>query len=94
MYRVAAKISDSQINDVVSDFCRSEGGCLRTILWKRDADGAIASAKLANEKFDPGIDQVQASARPGSPIPAAVPLICQEACNLLIAECRKVVKGE
>jgi len=94
MYRVAAKISDSQINDVVSDFCRSEGGCLRTILWKRDADGAIASAKLANEKFDPGIDQVQASARPGSPIPATVPLICQEACNLLIAECRKVVKGE
>jgi sirohydrochlorin cobaltochelatase len=94
MYRVAAKISDSQIDDVVSDFCRSDGGCLRTILWKRDADGAIASAKLPSEKFDPDIDQVQASARPGSLIPATVPLICQEACNLLIAECRKVVKGE
>jgi sirohydrochlorin cobaltochelatase len=94
MYRVAAKISDSQINDVVADFCRSDGGCLRTILWKRDADGAIASAKLANEKFDPGIDQVQASARPGSAISATVPLLCQEACNLLVAECRKVVKAE
>ena len=46
MYRVAAKISDSRINDLVADFCRSDGGCLRTILWKRDREGAIASTKL------------------------------------------------
>src|SRR5881227_1320635 len=26
MYRVAARISDSQTNDVVADFCRSDGG--------------------------------------------------------------------
>jgi sirohydrochlorin cobaltochelatase len=94
MYRVAAKISDAQINDVVADFCQSDGGCLRTILWKRDARGAIASTKLPSEKFDPEYDQVQASARPGSAIPATVPLLCQEACNLLVAECRKVVKGD
>ena len=100
MYRVAAKISDSQIDDLVADFCRSNGGCLRTILWKRDQEGAIASAKLPKEKFDPGFDQVMASKPPGSPtpgttaIPATVPLLCQEACNLLVAECRKVVKGE
>jgi sirohydrochlorin cobaltochelatase len=92
MYRVAAKISDSQIDDLVADFCRSNGGCLRTILWKRDAEGAVSSTKLPNEKFDPSIDQ--ASAQPGSTIPATVPLLCQEACNLLIAECRKMVKGE
>jgi sirohydrochlorin cobaltochelatase len=100
MYRVAAKISDSQIDDLVADFCRSNGGCLRTILWKRDQEGAIASAKLPKEKFDPGFDQVMASKPPGSPtpgttaIPATVPLLCQEACNLLVAECRKVVKAE
>ena len=92
MYRVGAKISDSQLDDLVADFCRSNGGCLRTILWKRDADGTVASTKLPNEKFDPGFDQ--ASAQPGSTIPATVPLLCQEACNLLITECRKVVKGE
>ena len=92
MYRVAAKISDSQIDNLVADFCRSDGGCLRTILWKRDACGTVASTKLPNEKFDPGFDQ--ASAQPGSTIPATVPLLCQEACNLLIAECRKMVKGE
>src|SRR6266496_2206748 len=100
MYRAAAKISDSQINDLVAGFCRSNGGCLRTILWKRDADGAIASTKLPKDKFNPARDQATAANPPGSAtsataaIPATVPLLCQEACNLLVAECRKVVKGE
>ncbi len=100
MYRVAAKISDAQINDLVADFCRSDGGCLRTILWKRNRGGAIASTKLPEEKFDPGVDQTTASRPPGSSrpataaTPATVPLLCQEACNLLVAECRKVVKSE
>ena len=111
MYRVAAKISDPQINDLVADFCRSDGGCLRTILWKRDRNGAIASTKLPKEKFDPACDQPAArptqvgtsrcdvrTAQRAIPtshsFPATVPLLCQEACNLLVAECRKVVKGE
>src|SRR5438552_6953589 len=100
MDRVAAKISDSQINDLVAGFCRSNGGCLRTILWKRDADGAIASTKLPKDKFNPARDQATAANPPESVTPATaaisatVPLLCQEACNLLVAECRKVVKGE
>jgi hypothetical protein len=92
MYRIAAKISDPQINDLVANFCRSNGGCLRTILWKRDGDGAIASTKLPKEKFDPACDQAASDTRPTTA--AAIPLLCQEACNLLIAECRKVVKDE
>jgi sirohydrochlorin cobaltochelatase len=94
MYRVAAKISDSQINDLVADFCRSNGGCLRTILWKRDREGAIASTKLPKEKFDPACDQMAVSNLSGSATPATVPLLCQEACNLLVAECRKIMKAE
>jgi sirohydrochlorin cobaltochelatase len=94
MYRVAAKISDLQIDDLVADFCRSNGGCLRTILWKRDADGTVSSTKLPNEKFDPDYDQVPGLKRLESPSPATIPLLCQEACNLLVAECRKMVKGE
>jgi sirohydrochlorin cobaltochelatase len=102
MYRVAAKISDSQIDDLVADFCRSDGGCLRTILWKRDTRGTVSSTKLPEEKFDPGCDQASggprssayANATADRPTPVTVPLLCQEACNLLIAECRKVVKGE
>jgi len=100
MYRVAAKISDPQISDLVADFCRSDSGCLRTILWKRDRNGVIASTKLPNEKFDPGVDQMTCSRRPAGDgrashsEAATLPLLCQEACNLLVAECRKVVKGE
>src|SRR5947208_6267276 len=100
MYRVATKISDPQINDLVADFCRSDRGCLRTILWKRDQNGAIASTKLPKEKFDPGVDQATALNQPGSPpsataaAQATVPLFCQEPCNLLVAECRKVVTNE
>ncbi len=89
MYRVAAKISDPQINDLVADFCRSESGCLRTILWKRDQNGVIASTKLPKEKFDPVVDHARASHSEA----ATVPLFCQEPCNLLVAECRKVVQG-
>jgi sirohydrochlorin cobaltochelatase len=104
MYRVAAKISDKQINHLVGDFCRSDGGCLRTILWKRDQRGAVSSTTLPKEKFDPVHDQAEALSGPGSSafaeatadktIPATVPLLCQEPCNLLVAECRRVVKGE
>jgi hypothetical protein len=114
MYRVAAKISDAQIDDLVSNFCRSDGRCLRTILWKRDQEDAIASTKLPKEKFDVACDQAatrsrqigtsrcdmsprrpQRAAIPAShPLPTAVPLLCQEPCNLLVAECRKVVKFE
>ena len=102
MYRVAAKISDQQINDLVADFCRSDSGCLRTILWKRDRNGAIASTKLPNEKFDSAYDQMMAAcsrrpagdARASHSEAATVPLLCQEACNLLVAKCRKVVKDE
>jgi len=101
MYRVAAKISDSQIDDLVGNFCRSDGRCLRTILWKRDLSGASASTKLPKQKFDPAYDQARVCSR--GPVgdahashseAATVPLLCQEACNLLVAECRKVVKGE
>ena len=101
MYRVAAKISDSQIDDLVGNFCRSNGGCLRTILWKRDASGAIASTKLPKEKFDPAYDKARghrrrplSDAHASHSEVATIPLLCQEACNLLVAECRKVMKGE
>ncbi len=101
MYRIAAKISDAQIDDLIADFCRSNGGCLRTILWKRDQRGAVASAKLPKEKFDPACDQaVPCSRRSAGDAPASrseaatIPLLCQEACNLLVAACRNVVKAE
>lgn len=86
MYRVAAKISDTEADEVVANFCRSDGGCLRTILWKRDGAGLVASTLLPSSKFDPQVDQT-GGAQP------TLPLLCQEACNLLVGEIRKAVKG-
>ncbi len=87
MYRIAAKISNQQLDPLIANFCRSDGGCLRTILWKRNAAGSVASTKLPPEKFDPAHDQTARGER-------TIPLLCQEACNLLVAECRKAVKRE
>lgn len=86
MYRIAAQIDDPAADELVGNFCRSDGGCLRTILWRRDDEGTVASTRLPAEKFDPIHDQTGA----GRPV---VPLLCQEACNLLVAEARKVVQA-
>ena len=85
MYRASAKISDGDADTLVGNFCRSDGGCLRTILWKRDEKDAVASTRLPSEKFDPRFDQTGSGA-------AVIPLLCQEACNLLVAEARKTVR--
>jgi sirohydrochlorin cobaltochelatase len=87
MYRVAAKISEDKIDDVVGKACRSDTRCLRTILWKRDKNGAIPSAKLPREKFDPTHDQTGRGNH-------AIPLLCQEICSIVLNECRKAAKGE
>lgn len=87
MYRSAAKISDAGVNALVGNFCRSDRGCLRTILWKRDRESTLPSTLLPSEKFDPAHDQTGL----GRPM---IPLLCQEACNLLVAEARKIVRTE
>ena len=90
MYRVTGKLTDEQADALVGRFCRSDGGCLRTILWRRDSAGSVPSTRLPAEKFDPACDPAA-----GAPAgPDFVPLLCQEACNLLVAEARAVVKGE
>jgi sirohydrochlorin cobaltochelatase len=85
MYRIAAQIREEQADELVGRFCRSGGGCLRTILWRRDATGTMPSTRLPPEKFDPQHDQTGG----GEPV---VPLLCQEACNLLVAEARVAVQ--
>lgn len=89
IYQVAAKIRDEQIDALVGRFCRSHGGepgCLRTILWTRDESGARPSLRLPLEKFIAPLDQTGRGEN-------RMPLLCQEACNLLVAEARSVVKS-
>ena len=85
MYRVAAQIDEDQASELIGNFCRSDGGCLRTILWRRDRNGTVPSTKLPPEKFDSIHDQTGSGG-------SVIPLLCQEACNLLVAEARRVVQ--
>jgi len=87
MYRAAAQISDEEADALVGNFCRSDAGCLRTILWKRDANGTAPSTRLPSEKFDPLHDQTGLGE-------TMIPLLCQEACNLLVAAARQAVKSK
>jgi sirohydrochlorin cobaltochelatase len=78
MYAVTRKITERQATAMVADFCRTDGGCLKRILWPLAPGTPITS--LTPEKME-------ASA------PAdEMPLLCQEACNLLVARAREVVK--
>jgi hypothetical protein len=68
---------------MVGAFCRSDSGCLRTILWRIDAARPVTT--LPPGKFDPQADQLGRSG-------TCVPFLCAEPCNLLVAQARAVVK--
>lgn len=83
MYRITQKITDEQVEALCSDVCRSDGGCLKTILWRIEEAAPLRSLPL--EKFDLAVNQTGRAT-------ACLPLPCQEACNLLVAAARVVVK--
>jgi sirohydrochlorin cobaltochelatase len=81
MYRITQKLTDEQAQRLVAKQCRSNSGCLKTILWRISA--GISVPLLPPEKF-------RADATPSD----AIPLLCHEACNFLVAAARKMVKDE
>ena len=80
MYRITQKLTDEQALRLIGSACRSDGGCLKTILWRISPEVQIST--LPAEKF-------RSEAPPG-----CLPLLCHEACNLLVAGARKIVKSE
>jgi len=78
MYAVTKKITDAQAQTMIGSFCRTDGGCLKRILWPIAPGEPVTS--LPAEKF-----QTEAPAD-------TLPLLCHEACNLLVARARQVVK--
>ncbi len=85
MYTVTKKITDEEAQTMIGGFCKSQGGCLKTILWQISPEIPVTS--LPPEKFDPSVNQTGTPAR-------AIPMLCHEGCNLLVAQARAVVKGK
>jgi len=86
MYAITRKITDTQADALIGDFCRSDCGCLKTILWPIAPGVSITS--LAPEKFDPQPAGDGEGSRGDRP---PIPLLCAEACNLLVAKARETV---
>jgi sirohydrochlorin cobaltochelatase len=78
MYAVTKKITDAQAQTLIGGFCRSDSGCLKRILWPIAPGVPVTS--LPAEKF-----HSESGAE-------TLPLLCHEACNLLVAKAREVVK--
>jgi sirohydrochlorin cobaltochelatase len=85
MYAVTKKLTDDQAQKLIHDVCRSDGGCLKSILWRISDTVPITSQPAA--KFDPAINQSPRAVAP------PLPLLCHEACNILVARAREAVKG-
>ncbi len=84
MYAVTKKLTDDQAQKLIHDVCQSDGGCLKSILWRISETVPVHS--LPASKFDPAINQC-----PGTLAPP-LPMLCHEACNILVAKAREVVK--
>jgi hypothetical protein len=104
MYRVTQRITGFEADELAGRFCNSHSGCLRTILWTIDANRP--EKYLPRSKFDPQADQLgeclekrtkeeRTGTRPcrlNASKSYRVPFLCIEACNLFVAEARKIVK--
>jgi 4Fe-4S iron-sulfur cluster binding domain/DR2241 stabilising domain len=83
MYRVTGQLSEDQARNLVQEACRSDSRCLRTILWGIEENQSPDF--LPSSKSDPTVDQTGQQR-------AALPFLCLEACNLLVAAARTTLK--
>ena len=83
MYRVTRGLSADQARNLVTEACRSDGACLRTILWGIEENESPDFPP--SSKSDPTVDQTGQRR-------AALPFICLEACNLFVAAARTTMK--
>lgn len=84
MYRYARNISDQGAQRLVREVCGPAHQCAKRILWRIDAQTPLEDS--AASRFRGVADGVEEA--------RAIPLLCREACNHFVAECRKVSKRE
>lgn len=84
MYRFARTLSDSGAQRLVREVCGPAHQCARKILWQLDASTPLDDSEASRFNGIPG----------DVPEQEAIPLLCREACNHFVAECRKAAKKE
>jgi sirohydrochlorin cobaltochelatase len=84
MYRYARTISDAGAQKLVQEVCGPAHQCAKRILWQIDENTPLEESEASQFNGVPG--DFAAS--------EAIPLLCREACNHFVAECRKAAKAE
>jgi sirohydrochlorin cobaltochelatase len=84
MYRFARTVSDAGAQRLVQQVCGPAHQCAKKILWRIDVDTPLDDSEASRFNGIPG----------DVPENEAIPLLCREACNHFVAECRKVAKAE
>jgi sirohydrochlorin cobaltochelatase len=84
MYRFARSISDAGAQKLVQQVCGPAHQCAKKILWQLDPQTPLDDSEASRFNGIPG----------DIPESEAIPLLCREACNHFVAECRKVAKAE
>jgi len=84
MYRFARNISDAGAQRLVREVCGPAHQCARKILWKIDEVTPLEDSEASRYSGIPdGVGEAE-----------AIPLLCREACNHFVSECRRVSKEE
>ena len=84
MYRFARSISDAGAQKLVREVCGPNHQCAKKILWKIAPETPLEDSEASRFNGIPG----------GLAETEAIPLLCREACNHFVAECRKAAKAE
>ncbi len=84
MYRFARSISDAGAQKLIQEVCGPAHQCAKKILWQLDAGIPLDDSEASRFNGIPG----------NLPEQEAIPLLCREACNHFVAECRKAAKAE
>ncbi|MGC4016649.1 MAG: DR2241 family protein [Luteolibacter sp.] len=84
MYRFARNISTAGAQQLVQEVCGPAHQCAKRILWQIDAGTPLLDSDASRYLGIPG----------ELPSSEAFPLLCREACNHFVAECRRVSKEE
>ncbi len=84
MYRFARTISDEGAQELVRTVCGPAHQCAKRILWNITQDTPLEDSEASRFNGIPG----------NVPATEAIPLLCREACNHFVAECRRVAKQE
>ena len=84
MYRFARNVSEEGAQALVQSVCGPAHQCAKKILWQIDGTTPLVPSEASLYNGIPG----------EAPESEAIPLLCREACNPFVADCRRVAKRE